>query len=254
MTASSNDDPMTDGRHGAARGAFGRVQPPSQNRSTDLDQSGRKPADRRRDPHRTRRNGAAFVLQSETASRPQPKPLPGPGQRAVHEIHTKATAARAVLPQLEVTIEIPRGSFRKVGSTGRLDFLSPIPCPFNYGSVRTLLGLEGDLLDAVVLGPRLAPGTRVRVLAHGAVGLHDRGLYDDKLICSSRPLSPAQLRRVRRLMLAFFRIYGYAKRLLNTWRGRPGRTGLHGWVASADALARARPAALGIWEGPPVPF
>jgi len=155
---------------------------------------------------------------------------------------------------LVVTIEIPRGSFRKVGSTGRLDFLSPIPCPFNYGSVRTLLGLEGDLLDAVVLGPRLAPGTRLKVLAHGAVGLHDRGLYDDKLICTSDALSPAQLRRRRRLVLAFFRIYGWAKRLLNLWRGRPGRTGLHGWVATEDALARARPVANDTWSGPPIPF
>ena len=35
-------------------------------------------------------------------------------------------------PLVEVVIEIPRGSFRKVGSTGHTDFLSPVPCPFNY--------------------------------------------------------------------------------------------------------------------------
>jgi len=155
---------------------------------------------------------------------------------------------------LEVTIEIPCGSFRKVGSTGRLDFLSPLPCPFNYGSVRTLLGLEGDLLDAVVLGPRLAAGTRVRVVAQGAVGLYDRGLYDDKLICATHPLSPTRLRRRRRLVLAFFRLYGWAKRMLNLWRGRPGRTGLHGWVDAEDALARARPVTNDDWPGPPIPF
>jgi inorganic pyrophosphatase len=155
---------------------------------------------------------------------------------------------------LVVTIEIPRGSFRKVGSTGRLDFLSPIPCPFNYGSVHTLLGLEGDLLDAVVLGPRLAPGTQVQVLAHGAIGLHDRGLYDDKLICTVHALTPAQLRRRRWVVLAFFRLYGWAKRLLNLWRGRPGRTGLQGWVATEDALARSRPVAQNNWRGPLVPF
>jgi len=154
---------------------------------------------------------------------------------------------------LEVTIEIPRGGFRKVGSTGRLDFLSPLPCPFNYGSVRTLLGLEGDLLDAVVLGPRLAAGTRVQVLAHGAVGLHDRGLYDDKLICALGPLTPAQLARARRRALAFFRLYGWAKRLLNLWRGRAGHTGLAGWVDVDVALGRARPLPPD-WRGPPVAF
>jgi len=158
------------------------------------------------------------------------------------------------LPRLEVTIEIPRGSFRKVGSTGRLDFLSPLPCPVNYGSVRSLLGLEGDLLDAVVLGPRLAPGTRVRVIAYGAIGLHDRGLYDDKLICSVRPLNAAALRRRRRLLLAFFRVYGWAKRLLNLWRGRAGRTALAGWSDAQAALARARPLPRDRWQGPPVPF
>ena len=61
-------------------------------------------------------------------------------------------------PELEVTIELPRGSFLKRGSTGQLDFVSPLPCPFNYGSVERLIGLEGDLLDAVVLGPRLPRG------------------------------------------------------------------------------------------------
>src|SRR5215510_5929974 len=59
-------------------------------------------------------------------------------------------------PELEVVIEVPRGSFLKRGSTGHVDFISPLPCPFNYGSVPQYLGLEGDLLDAVVLGPRHA--------------------------------------------------------------------------------------------------
>jgi hypothetical protein len=31
--------------------------------------------------------------------------------------------------------------------------------------VRTLLGLEGDLLDAVVLGPRLAAGNGILITA-----------------------------------------------------------------------------------------
>ena len=93
-------------------------------------------------------------------------------------------------PEVDVVIEIPRWSFLKRGSTGRIDFVSPLPCPFNYGAIPQYLGQEGDLLDAVVLGPRLPAGTRLRVRAWGAVILMDRGMTDDKLICSVRPVDP----------------------------------------------------------------
>jgi inorganic pyrophosphatase len=151
--------------------------------------------------------------------------------------------------EVEVLIEIPRGSFLKRGSTGQVDFVSPLPCPFNYGSVPSHLGLEGDLLDAVVLGPRLAAGTRLRVAAWGAVTLTDRGMSDDKLICSAQPLRPAQ----RLAVLRFFRFYARCKGLLNLWRGRPGRNACDGWIDAAAALARARPRG-GDWAGPPVEF
>ncbi len=160
-------------------------------------------------------------------------------------------AAAGVMPsvEVEVLIEIPRGSFLKRGSTGRVDFVSPLPCPFNYGSVPSHVGLEGDLLDAVVLGPRLAAGTRVRVPAWGAVTLTDRGMSDDKLICSSAPLKPAQ----RDAVLRFFRFYARCKAALNLWRGRPGRNACDGWIDAAAALARARPRGED-WRGPPVEF
>ena len=58
-------------------------------------------------------------------------------------------------PEVDIVIEVPRGSFLKRGSSGHIDFVSPLPCPFNYGAVPTHLGMEGDLLDALVLGPRL---------------------------------------------------------------------------------------------------
>ena len=64
-------------------------------------------------------------------------------------------------PEVEVVIEVPRGSFLKRGSTGHIDFISPFPCPFNYGSVPNFLGLEGDLLDALILGPRLSLGCTI---------------------------------------------------------------------------------------------
>jgi len=148
-----------------------------------------------------------------------------------------------------VVIEIPRGSFLKRGSTGHIDFVSPLPCPFNYGSVPTHIGLEGDLLDAVVLGPRIAAGTQVRALAWGAVTLTDRGMSDDKLICGATPLSPAQ----RHAVLRFFRFYARCKGCLNLWRRRPGRNACEGWIEAAQALARAR-LRREDWSGPPVDF
>jgi len=152
-------------------------------------------------------------------------------------------------PEVEVLIEIPRGSFFKRGSTGHIDFVSPFPCPFNYGSVPQYVGLEGDLLDAVVLGPRLPLGERVRARAWGAVILTDRGMTDDKLICSVEPLSPNQRRRV----LRFFHFYAKCKGLLNIYRHRPGRNACDGWCSAGVAIARAKPRD-DTWQGPPIPF
>jgi inorganic pyrophosphatase len=153
-------------------------------------------------------------------------------------------------PKVDVVIEIPRGSFLKRGSTGKLDFISPLPCPFNYGSVEEYIGLEGDLLDAVVLGSRLKRGARVTVKAYGAVGLTDRGMYDDKLICSHYSISPWK----RLLILFFFRFYARCKGLLNFIRGRAGRNACEGWFDAKEAIARARPRVCVAWKGPDIPF
>ncbi len=153
-------------------------------------------------------------------------------------------------PEVQVVIEVPRGSFLKRGSTGSLDFVSPLPCPFNYGSVETLVGLEGDLLDAVVLGRRLPRGTRVTVRAFGAVGLTDRGMYDDKLICSEQAIGGTH----RWLVVAFFAFYAKCKWLLNLVRGRAGRNACEGWGDARSAIARARPRDRVDWRGPIVPF
>jgi inorganic pyrophosphatase len=152
-------------------------------------------------------------------------------------------------PAIEVVIEVPRGSFLKRGSTGHVDFISPLPCPFNYGSVPSYVGLEGDLLDALVLGPRLPLGTRIWVKAWGAVTLTDRGMTDDKLICSHYPLNASERRKV----LRFFHFYAKCKGLLNVWRRRPGRNACEGWCGAIQALARARPRD-DTWQGPPIDF
>ncbi len=152
-------------------------------------------------------------------------------------------------PVVEVVIEIPRGSFLKRGSTGHVDFISPLPCPFNYGSVPTLVGLEGDLLDAVVLGPRLPVGARVRVPAWGAISQLDRGMVDHKLICGTESLSEA----ARGGVLRFFRFYAWSKGLLNFVRGQAGPNACEGWIDAHEALACAVPR-VSSWQGPSVGF
>ena len=140
-------------------------------------------------------------------------------------------------PLVDVTIETPRGSFLKRGTSGKLDFISPLPCPFNYGSVPAFIGLDGDFLDAVVLGPRLPSGTTILVEVWGAIGMIDGGVYEDKLICSHTPISSRQ----QCFILLFFMIYAKAKYLLNLAMGRKGRNSCEGWRDAAGALARATP-------------
>jgi len=152
-------------------------------------------------------------------------------------------------PELEIQIEIPRGSFIKRGSTENVDFVSPLPCPFNYGSVPAYVGLDGDLLDAVVLGARMSLGARVRVKAWGAVILTDRGMTDHKLICSRQPLTAHQ----QQMALRFFHFYAKCKGLLNLWRRRPGRNACDGWCSAKEAIACAKPR-HSTWRGPTVPF
>ena len=166
------------------------------------------------------------------------------------QTESESTATGRVSQELEVTIEIPSGSFLKRGSTGKVDFVSPFPCPFNYGSVENLIGLEGDLLDAVVLGPRLPRGSRVTVRAFGAVGLTDRGMYDDKLICSHHPVGRWQ----RSLVLLFFMFYSRCKWLLNLVRGQTGRNACEGWGDAKAAIARAQPRSEVEWKGTSIPF
>jgi inorganic pyrophosphatase len=153
-------------------------------------------------------------------------------------------------PELEVVIEVPRGCFLKRGSTGQLDFISPFPCPFNYGSVQAYIGLDGDLLDAVVLGPRLRRGARVSVHAFGAVSLVDRGVHDDKIICSDHPIGPFK----RFFVLLFFKFYARCKGFLNFYRHSPGRNGCEGWIEAATAISRATPRKSTAWDGPAIPY
>ena len=138
--------------------------------------------------------------------------------------------------KLELLIEIPRWSFSKRTSSGKLDFVSPFPCPFNYGRATALAGADGDPLDIVMLGPRLPRGTKVKVPIVGAVQFIDRGIADDKLICGTRPIGHVK----RFWILAFFRFYAQCKKLLYLFRRLSGPTYCAGWCNPAAAIARAR--------------
>ena len=126
--------------------------------------------------------------------------------------------------EVEVVVDVPRGGFVKRGDDGEVDFVSPVPCPFNYGSVPGTRSADGDRLDALVLGPRVARGKTVHRRVVGVVRFVDAGLDDPKLVCASVPLTSADWERIDR----FFRVYAAAKAVLNRLRGKRGRTALDG--------------------------
>ncbi len=128
--------------------------------------------------------------------------------------------------ELEVVIDVPRGSFIKRDDGGRIDYVSPLPCPFNYGSVPGTRSGDGDRLDALVLGARLPRGTRVVLPAMGFVEFLDAGQSDPKYICGHGPLRT----RDKLLVAAFFAGYARLKGALNRVRGKHGATRYGGIV------------------------
>lgn len=135
------------------------------------------------------------------------------------------------LPQIgarcRVTIEYPRLSFVKRRSDGSIDFVSPLPCPYNYGHVPGVMSGDGDPLDAVVLGRRLPAGAEVELAVVAIVGFIDVGQEDPKVIFSAEPLTRAQRGGIE----LFFRVYALGKRALAAARGIAGPTRFDGWRA-----------------------
>jgi inorganic pyrophosphatase len=128
--------------------------------------------------------------------------------------------------ELTVVIDVPRGSFIKRREDGTLDFVSPIPCPFNYGHVPGTRAEDGDACDAVVLGSRLRSGCICTVAVRGRIGFIDAGRADPKWICSRGPLNALQ----RLQVASFFRCYAVAKRVINGLRGQRRPTRYLGWL------------------------
>jgi inorganic pyrophosphatase len=118
---------------------------------------------------------------------------------------------------MKIRIEIPRGSFVK-WDQGRIEYLSPIPSPFNYGSVPSTLSADGDEEDALLLGPALPRNSVQEAPVVGQVIFLDAGVEDNKWV-----LGVAQKGDKRRVE-GFFRLYARVRRLLNRLQGKPGIT------------------------------
>ncbi|MFK7998530.1 MAG: inorganic diphosphatase [Polyangiales bacterium] len=124
---------------------------------------------------------------------------------------------------ISVRIEVPRGSRVKRSASGRVEFVSPIRCPYNYGSVEgERLAPDGDAYDALVLGRRLPCGHLAEGRLLGVVDFLDRGTEDPKLVIGVS-MSPADRASVSR----FFRRYARIKRLLRFTR----ETQFRGWMS-----------------------
>jgi inorganic pyrophosphatase len=128
--------------------------------------------------------------------------------------------------RLTVVVDVPRGSFLKRDDGGAIDFVSPLPCPFNYGHVPGTQADDGEAFDALILGPRLPLGTKSMVTVRGRVNFIDSGRLDPKWICARTPMSALQRVEVE----IFFRFYAAAKRLINRVRGKTGPTRYLGWL------------------------
>jgi len=123
-----------------------------------------------------------------------------------------------------VRIEVPKGSRVKRNSCGQVDYVSPIPCPFNYGSIPQLPSADGEALDAVVLGEALPLGDEQEWAVLGVARFIDAGVRDDKVICGVDAPTGDQVRRVERFFARYAVLKGTVSALL-----RRGPTRFEGW-------------------------
>jgi inorganic pyrophosphatase len=115
--------------------------------------------------------------------------------------------------RVTVRIETPRGNFVKrdwVGGRLRAAFISPVPCPFDYGTIGGEPAEDGLGRDAVWLGPRKKALETAEGVVAAVVRFHDDGAVDDKwVVTATGEISPRDTKRLAR----FFRFYAAVKRL-----------------------------------------
>lgn len=123
-------------------------------------------------------------------------------------------------------VEIPKGSFikRETHHRPRIEYVSPLPCPFNYGYLPDHPAPDGDPADALLLGPRQPAGARLRCRTWARVRFVDAGHPDTKWVLAPCAPTAAERRRIHR----FFTLYAPLRGWLNRLRGERGRTAYGG--------------------------
>lgn len=108
-----------------------------------------------------------------------------------------------------IRIEVSKWGMIKRNEKGSIDYISPIPCPFNYGSVENITGEDGDLQDAILLGDKKRVGFSGKYQLIGKIYFIDQGMQDHKWIFSATN----KIRRRDWIVLdSFFRAYAKIKR------------------------------------------
>lgn len=118
---------------------------------------------------------------------------------------------------MQIIVETPKWSFRKLEQTSRgyeRIFSSPTPTPFNYGFIDGTKGDDGMPLDVVILGEKLAEGTKIEASIIGRVVFIDDGIRDDKYIAT------LDGKRHEMAIRIFFTVYAMAKLVLRMIRLR----------------------------------
>ncbi len=123
-----------------------------------------------------------------------------------------------------VRIEVSRLDFVKRGADGSVDFVSPVPSFYSYGSVEGIAAADGDPQDALVVGAAPVRGSRVEYPVWGQVLFIDEGLADHKWVVGPTPPTPRQWANVAH----FFRVYALAKRCMKLGRNSRGETRFNG--------------------------
>lgn len=136
------------------------------------------------------------------------------------------------LPQvIDVVVEVARGSRVKRHPDGRIQYISPLVSPFDYGYAPDApLAGDGDPQDVVLVGTTARAGSRVRAKVVGVVYLLDGGARDDKWIAVAADTpEPSDLQQQ---VTAFFIRYRRMKNLLAALRRRTGVVLLDAWYRS----------------------
>jgi inorganic pyrophosphatase len=133
------------------------------------------------------------------------------------------------LPERTTAIlEVPRGSRVKRHPDGRLQYVSPLASPFDYGFAPDVPHApDGDPQDVLLVGRPHPLGVRVPVRIVGVVELLDAGLRDDKWIAV--PADEERPRDLEARVRSFFVRYRRMKNLLASARRRRGVLVLDHW-------------------------